>query len=103
MVTFYQVVQPALQRMMGQNKPTPLRIKVPCVSPLKKRPGRIEFQRGILEPNEQGSLVVRSTGKQGSALLSSMSQANCFIILPIDGGEVTVGTEVLVEPFASLI
>ncbi len=103
MVTFYQFVQPALQRMMGQNKSTPLQIKVPCVSPLKKRPGRIEFQRGILEPDEQGRLVVRSTGKQGSALLSSMSQANCFIILPIDCGEVTVGTEVIVEPFASLI
>lgn len=101
MVTFYQFVQPALQRMMGQNKTVPLRIKVPCVSPLKKRPGRLEFQRGILESNEQGHLVVRSTGNQGSALLSSMSQANCFIILPLDGGEVTVGTEVLVEPFVS--
>ena len=99
MVTFYQFVQPALQRMMGQNKTTPLRIKVPCISPLKKRPGRLEFQRGILEPNEQGHLVVRSTGNQGSALLSSMSQANCFIILPLNCGEVTVGMEVLVEPF----
>ena len=99
MVTFYQFVQPALQRLMGQNKTTPLRIKVPCSSPLKKRQGRLEFQRGILEPNEQGHLVVRSTGNQGSALLSSMSQANCFIILPLDCGEVTVGTEVLVEPF----
>ena len=103
MVTFYQFVQPALQRMMGQHQTTPLRIKVPCVAPLKKRPGRIEFQRGILEPNEQGRLVVRSTGNQGSALLSSMSQANCFIILPIDCGEVAAGTEVLVEPFAGLI
>jgi molybdopterin molybdotransferase len=101
MVTFYQFVQPALQRMMGQNKTMPVRIKVPCISPLKKRPGRLEFQRGILESNEQGHLVVRSTGNQGSALLSSMSQANCFIILPLDGGEVTVGTEVLVEPFVS--
>ena len=101
MVTFYQFVQPALQRMMGQDKTTPLRIKVPCCSPLKKRPGRLEFQRGILELNEQGDLVVRSTGNQGSALLSSMSQANCFIILPLDCGDVTVGTEVLVEPFVS--
>jgi molybdopterin molybdotransferase len=98
MVTFYQFVQPALQRLMGQDKTTPLRLKVPCISPLKKRPGRLEFQRGILEPNEQGHLVVRSTGNQGSALLSSMSQANCFIILPLDCGEVAVGTEVLVEP-----
>ncbi len=103
MVTFYQIVQPALQRMMGQQRVTPVRITVPCLSPLKKRPGRMEFQRGILDINEQGHLVVRSTGNQGSALLSSMSQANCFIILPKDCGNVTVGTEVLIEPFEGQI
>jgi molybdopterin molybdotransferase len=59
----------------------------------------MEFQRGILENNEQGDLVVRSTGKQGSGILSSMSQANCFIILPIECGGVAAGKEVLVEPF----
>ncbi len=99
MVTFYQFVQPALRRMMGQNAVAPVRLTVPCISPLKKSPGRIEFQRGILENNEQGHLVVRSTGKQGSGILSSMSQANCFIILPIECGGVAAGKEVLVEPF----
>jgi molybdopterin molybdotransferase len=99
MVTFYQFVQPALRRMMGENAVAPVRLTVPCISPLKKSPGRMEFQRGILENNEQGHLVVRSTGKQGSGILSSMSQANCFIILPIECGGVAVGKEVLVEPF----
>ncbi|MDM8559027.1 gephyrin-like molybdotransferase Glp [Candidatus Parabeggiatoa sp. HSG14] len=103
MVTFYQFVQPALHRMMGQNKTTPTRFTVPCLSPLKKHPGRVEFQRGILETNEQGNLAVRSTGQQGSGILSSMSQANCFIILPRDCGFVTTGSEVLVEPFEGLI
>jgi molybdopterin molybdotransferase len=103
MSTFYQFVQVALRRLMGQHPGIPIRVKVPCLSPLKKRPGRIEFQRGILEYDAQGRLVVRSTGKQGSAILSSMSQANCFIILPIDGGNVEVGSEVLVEPFEGLI
>ncbi len=103
MVTFYQFVQPALRHMMGQDKVTPTRVKVPCVSSLKKHPGRMEFQRGILEYDEQGSLVVRSTGKQGSGILSSMNQANCFIILPVECGNVAAGSEVLVEPFEGLI
>jgi molybdopterin molybdotransferase len=103
MVTFYQFVQPALRRMMGQKQVTPTRVTVPCISPLKKRPGRMEFQRGILETDEQGRLVVRSTGKQGSGILSSMSQANCFIILPVECGNVAAGSEVLVEPFEGLV
>ncbi|MEN8214856.1 MAG: gephyrin-like molybdotransferase Glp [Pseudomonadota bacterium] len=103
MVTFYQFVQPALRRMMGQKQVTQTRVTVPCISSLKKRPGRMEFQRGILETDEQGRLVVRSTGKQGSGILSSMSQANCFIILPVECGNVAAGCEVLVEPFDGLV
>lgn len=103
MVTFYQFVQPALRRLMGQDKAIPRRFTVSCISSLKKSPGRLEFQRGILETDEQGSLVVRSTGKQGSGILRSMSQANCFIILPRDCGNVEAGSEVLVEPFEGLV
>jgi len=99
MSTFYQFVQVALRRMMGQAQTTAIRFTVPCISPLKKRPGRIEFQRGILEYDSQGRLVVRTTGKQGSAILSSMSQANCFIVLPLESGNVAAGSEVTVEPF----
>jgi len=70
---------------------------------LKKSPGRLEFQRGILETDEQGRLVVSSTGQQGSGILRSMSQANCFIILPTGCGNVAAGSEVLVEPFEGLV
>jgi len=84
---------------MGQESVTPIRFTVPCISPLKKSPGRMEFQRGILQTGEQGHLVVRSSGKQGSGILSSMSQANCFIILPLECGKVAAGSDVLVEPF----
>jgi molybdopterin molybdotransferase len=103
MVTFYQFVQPALRRMMGQQKITSVRFTVPCLSKLKKTPGRMEFQRGILENDEQGRLVVRSTGPQGSGILRSMSQANCFIILPRECGNQEAGSEVLVEPFEGLV
>lgn len=103
MVTFYQFVQPALQRMMGQTQAAPIRFRVPCLSRLKKMPGRVEFQRGILETDAQGQMVVRSTGEQGSGILSSMSRANCFIILPMECGNVEPGTTVDVQPFEGLI
>ncbi|MEE8321448.1 MAG: molybdopterin-binding protein, partial [Gammaproteobacteria bacterium] len=103
MVTFYQFVQPALRRMMGEKHPEILTIQVPCVSKLKKRAGRVEYQRGILERNEAGTLVVRKTGDQGSGILRSMSQANCFIILPMDSNGIEPGSMVEVQPFYGLV
>jgi len=103
MVTYYEFVQPALRRLMGQTDTRPPRIMVPCVSRLKKTPGRMEFQRGILETDSNGRLVVRSTGEQGSGILSSMSKANCFIVLPMEAGAVEPETLVAVELFEGLI
>lgn len=102
MVTFYQFVQPALKRLMGQTDVAPVRIPVRCLSALKKRPGRVEFQRGVLERGEDGSMQVRSTGNQGSHVLSSMSYANCFIIMPLESDGVAPGEEVEVQPFYGL-
>jgi molybdopterin molybdotransferase len=103
MVTFYQFVQPALRRMMGETEVALPQFKVPCLSPLRKRSGRTEFQRGILSRDEQGQWIVRKTGAQGSGLLSSMSNANCFIVLPPESAEVKPGDPVLVEPFYGLV
>ena len=103
MVTFYQFVQPALRRMAGENPEPPRRFRVPCLSELKKRPGRVEFQRGILRVDDTGRLVVYPAGRQGSGILSSMSKANCFIVLPKDAGPVTPETLVEVEPFEGLM
>ncbi len=103
MVTFYQFVQPALRKLMGEKQTETFTIKVPSASRLKKRPGRLEYQRGIMSRNEQGELVVHKTGAQGSGILSSMSQANCFIILAIESSTVEPGTMVDVQPFFGLI
>ncbi len=103
MVTFYQFVQPALRKLMGENKTEVITMKVPSASRLKKRPGRLEYQRGIMERDDDGQLVVRKTGAQGSGILSSMSQANCFIILPIESSTVEPGTMVDVQPFFGLV
>lgn len=103
MVTFYQFVQPALLRLMGARLVEPLTARAICLSSLGKAPGRVEYQRGILSKDEQGRLVVRKTGAQGSGILSSMSQANCFILLPMECAGVKAGMEVEVQPFHGLI
>lgn len=103
MVTFYQFVQPAIKHLMGAEVIEPIQFSVVCQSRLKKKPGRVEYQRGILSRDENGQLTVRKTGMQGSGILRSMAQANCFIILPMECGQVEPGTEVNVQPFFGLV
>src|SRR5687767_45619 len=104
MVTFYQFVRDALLVLSGRD-PVPAlpTFRVPCTSTLKKAPGRTEFQRGILSQDSAGSWTVRVTGEQGSGILRSMSEANCFIILPTDQGNVTPGTLVDVQVLEGII
>ncbi len=98
MVTFYQFVRDALLKLGGRDPLPPLpTFKVPCTSVLKKAPGRTEFQRGILTQDAAGAWSVRVTGEQGSGILRSMTEANCFIILPTDQGNVAAGTLVEVQ------
>ena len=103
MVTFYEFVREALLKMMGVAPIEPLpQFRVPCVSVLKKRPGRSEFQRGALFM-ENGAWKVRATGSQGSGILRSMSEANCFIAVEPERGNVEPGELVDVQPFEGLI
>ncbi|MDH5445214.1 MAG: molybdopterin molybdotransferase MoeA [Gammaproteobacteria bacterium] len=103
MATFYQFALPTLQRMMGQDDVEPVIVKVPCKNMIKKRPGRTDFQRGVLMRNENGELVVDGAGMQASHILSGMSKANCFIILPAESGNIDAGTLVDIQPFYGLI
>ena len=103
MATFYQFALPTLKTMMGHNVTSAPVVKVACNSNLRKAPGRTDFQRGILQTNEKGELIVESIGMQASHVLSGMSKANCFIILPQDWGNVDAGTLVDVQPFRGLM
>ena len=103
MATFYQFVQPCLRLLEGEKLSQAIRMQARCLSTLKKRPGRMDFQRGILGSDENGELVVDTTGMQGSHMLSSMAKANCFIVLPRESGTVEPGTRVEVQPFNDLI
>ena len=102
MVTFDQLVQPALAKLAGQHFERPLQLQAIAAEPLKKSPGRLDFQRGILSQGPNG-LEVRSTGSQDSAVFSSLSRANCYIVLERERGRVAVGETVTVEPFGGLL
>jgi len=104
MVTFYQFVRDALLILQGQRDVAPLpTFKVPLSAPIKKVPGRTEFQRGILTATTDGAWSARTTGDQGSGILSSMSQANCFIILGSDTGNVAAGELVDVQLLEGIV
>ena len=101
-VTFYQLVQPLLAKLSGHPAGQPTRLRVRAATRLKKSPGRLDFQRGVLRRGADGALEVATTGNQGSHVFSSFSQANCFIVLERERGSVEAGEWVEVEPFNSL-
>ncbi len=104
MVTFYQFVRDALLRLMGQSTPVPLPMfQVQCTQPIRKLTGRTEFQRGILFTDTDGIWRVKPTGAQGSSLLSSMSLANCFIVLDDTFGNLDAGAIVQVQVLDGII
>jgi len=103
MVTFYGFVRDALLRLAGRTEDCELALlQVPCATPLRKKPGRTEFQRGVLARGDDGRWSVRVTGQQGSGVLRSMSEANCFIVLEHDRGDVKAGDLVSVQLFEGL-
>jgi len=102
MVTFYQFVQPAIHYLASGKTQQPITLKATCTSTLKKRSGRFEFQRGVYQQEANGDISVSKTGQQGSGVLTSMSIANCFILLPENATTVQPGDTVEIQPFNAL-
>jgi molybdopterin molybdotransferase len=103
MVTFYAFVREALLRMAGATpQPLPL-LRARAAAPIRKKPGRTEYQRGIVERGADGHWQVRLTGGQGSGILRSMSQANGLVVLGHAQGAVEAGDWLDVLPFDGLI
>jgi len=103
MVTFYEFVQPTIRIMMGCTETGPELFTVVSSVAIRKVPGRIEYQRGVLETADNGSLTVRTTGKQGAGRLSSMAMANCLIVLDAECDGVKPGDQIQVHPFFGLV
>ncbi len=102
-VSFYFFARAALYRLMGA-VPTPLPLlRARSQATLRKKPGRTEFQRGIVSHNAQGQPQVRITGAQGSGILRSMSEANCMMVLPEAQGDIAMGDEVELILFEGLL
>jgi molybdopterin molybdotransferase len=103
MVTFYALVRDALLAMSGATaQPLPL-MRVAAAKAIRKKPGRTEYQRGIVSVDAQGHQTVSITGAQGSGILRSMSEANGLIVLHHDQGAVAAGDLVDVMPFHGLM
>lgn len=94
MVTFIAFVRPALLRMMGASAKPQVMLRAISENPIRKKPGRTEYQRCIVTPSGDGQPTVRITGNQGSGVLSSMVQANGLLVLEHDQGNVAAGDEV---------
>ena len=103
MVTFLAFVRPALLRMMGCRRSAPPLLKAKSLEAIRKKPGRTEYQRGRVSTAPDGSLQVKTTGNQGSGVLSSMVQANGLIVLHHGQGHVAAGDELSVMMFDGVI
>tara|TARA_B110000879_G_scaffold207888_1_gene292444 strand:+ start:4133 stop:5368 length:1236 start_codon:yes stop_codon:yes gene_type:complete len=103
LVTFHQLALLALIKLQNAEPINRTVLKVRTTTELRKSPGRMDFQRGVLSLNEQGDNIVTSTGSQGSGILSSLATANCYIILPAKQGKVSAGELVTVEIFDDYI
>lgn len=103
MVTFYQFVRNALLQLNGAKQVEIPLIPVRSALGIRKKSGRTEFQRGIVFQDSQGQWAVKTTGSQGAGILRSMSEANCFIILHHDQGNIEPGDWVDVEIFDGLL
>ncbi len=102
MVSFYFFVRDALLRMSGADASPLPRLQATSLSAIRKKPGRTEYQRGILAPDSDGVWKVKLTGAQGSGILRSMSDANCIIVLDDAQGDVAAGDLVQVVLFDGL-
>jgi molybdopterin molybdotransferase len=103
MVTLYQLAVPAMATLSGFNVTPAIRFNAITTDRLRKSAGRTDFQRALYSVNENGQLVVNTTGSQGSGVFSSMSQSNCFIVLEQDRGDVEIGETVTIEPYNALM
>ncbi len=102
-VTFHQLLVPALQKLQGRSSVRSMRVTAVASEKFNKKSGRLDFQRGLCTYNDAGDLEVKPAGNQSSAMLSSLTLANCYAVLEQDRADVNVGEKVQIIPFDGLI
>ena len=103
MATFYFFAREALYRLMGASPHSQFTINAATTQAIRKKTGRTEYQRGIVSEGKSGNLEVTLTGAQGSGILSSMSDANCMVVLHHDQGDIAAGELVSILLFDGFI
>ncbi|WP_418114256.1 bifunctional molybdopterin-guanine dinucleotide biosynthesis adaptor protein MobB/molybdopterin molybdotransferase MoeA [Vibrio scophthalmi] len=103
MVSFINFVEPALRKMQGERNWQPLKVNAIATEDLRSRQGRTEYSRGVFQIDPAGRLTVHTTGKQGSGILRSMSEANCLIEISPAVDTVKVGESVTIIPLQGRI
>ncbi len=96
MVTFEQLVRPAMLKMGGHRGYGRPVVQAQFQEKFSKRTDRRHFLRGILT-REDGVFKVRTTGDQGSGILTSMVKANCLIDIPQEVEKLNPGDTVMVQ------
>ncbi|WDE12667.1 molybdopterin molybdotransferase MoeA [Thalassomonas haliotis] len=99
LVTAHQLAIPGLLKLQNGEPVKRISVAATTTTDLRKSPGRMDLQRGVLSVNEAGENIVTSTGAQGSGILSSLARANCYIVLPREQGRVAAGQQVRVQLF----
>ncbi|WP_445773116.1 bifunctional molybdopterin-guanine dinucleotide biosynthesis adaptor protein MobB/molybdopterin molybdotransferase MoeA [Shewanella sp.] len=103
MVSFMQFVQPAIRKLAGETHWQPQFIPAIAEQALRSKTGRTEFLRGVYRIADNGNITVKTTGAQGSGMLSSMVNANCLIVIADDTATIPAGESVFIQPFADLL
>ncbi|GAB2705398.1 molybdopterin molybdotransferase MoeA [Aliiglaciecola aliphaticivorans] len=98
-VTFQKLVTPVLDKLMGRTPPLSQTVNATCAEPIYKRAGRADFQRGIAYQDEHGEYWVKPNGSQGSGIMSSIANANCYILLEKDQTNLPTGAKIKIELF----
>ncbi len=96
MVTFEQLVRPAMLKMGGHRSYGRPVVQALFQEKFSKRTDRRHFLRGVLT-NESGVFKVWTTGDQGSGILTSMVKANCLIDVPMNVERLNPGDPVSVQ------
>ncbi len=102
MTSFASCIKPAIEKLSGQQASSPIQLKAKTTSDIRKRPGRSEFQRGLAYNDASGDLIVDVRKYQGSGVLSSMAEGNCFVSLSIDSTGAETGGLVDIVLFSEL-
>ena len=98
---FDQFLKAALWQLNGTNElPKPLSFPAILNQPVKKAVGRMDFQRAIIQQQADGTWLAAPCGSQDSHRVLGMSQANAYLILPLESCSLPAGSQVMVQPFS---